>query len=73
MPAVGPKGAKRADYASTKPQVCGAWVAHVAPGSPADDAGIEAGMRIDSVNGVELRDIIDWRWEADGEEANGDV
>ena len=69
MPAVGPKGAKRADYASTKPQVCGAWVAHVAPGSPADDAGIEAGMRIDSVNGVELRDIIDWRWEADGEEA----
>ena len=69
MPAVGSKGAKRADYASTKPQVNGAWVARVEPGSPADDAGIETGMRIDSVNGVELRDIIDWRWEADGDEA----
>lgn len=70
MPSVGSKGAKRADYASTKPQVNGAWIARVEPGSPADDAGLEPGMRIDSVNGVELRDIIDWRWEADGDEAD---
>ena len=35
-------------------------------GSPAWDAGIEPGMRIVTVNGVEPRDIIDWRWEADG-------
>lgn len=59
----------RADYASTKPQVLGAWVAQVEPGSPADDAGVEPGMRIDAVNGRPLRDIIDWRWEADGEVA----
>ena len=67
------KSSKRADYASTKPQADGAWVAAVEPGSPADDAGIEVGMRIDAVNGVELRDIIDWRWEADGEVAELDV
>ena len=57
---------KRADYASTRPQASGAWVAAVEEGSPAWEAGIEPGMRIDSVNGVKPRDIIDWRWEADG-------
>ena len=57
---------KRADYASTRPQATGAWVAGVEEGSPAWEAGIEPGMRIVSVNGVEPRDIIDWRWEADG-------
>lgn len=57
---------KRADYASTRPQADGAWVARVEEGSPAWDAGIEPGMRIVAVNGVEPRDIIDWRWEADG-------
>ena len=57
---------KRADYASTRPQADGAWVARVEGGSPAWDAGIEPGMRIVTVNGVEPRDIIDWRWEADG-------
>lgn len=57
---------KRADYASTKPQAQGAWVAAVDEGSPAWEAGIEPGMRIVSVGGVEPRDIIDWRWEADG-------
>ncbi|MDM8270978.1 DUF512 domain-containing protein [Thermophilibacter provencensis] len=56
---------KRADYASTRPQATGAWVAGVEEGSPAWEAGIEPGMRIVSVNGVEPRDIIDWRWEAD--------
>lgn len=57
---------RRADYASTRPQASGAWVAAVEEGSPAWEAGIEPGMRIDSVNGVSPRDIIDWRWEADG-------
>ena len=57
---------KRADYASTKPQADGAWVAKVEEGSPAWAAGIEPGMRVVTVNGVEPRDIIDWRWEADG-------
>lgn len=57
---------KRADYASTRPQADGAWVARVEEGSPAWDAGIEPGMRIVTVNGVVPRDIIDWRWEADG-------
>ena len=57
---------KRADYASTRPQVTGAWVQTVEEGSPAWEAGIEPGMRIESVNGVRPRDIIDWRWEADG-------
>ncbi len=57
---------KRADYASTKEQVIGAWVAKVEDESPAWEAGIEPGMRIVSVNGRPPRDIIDWRWEADG-------
>lgn len=57
---------KRADYASTRPQADGAWVAAVEEGSPAWEAGIEPGMRVVSVNGVEPRDLIDWRWEADG-------
>jgi len=57
---------QRADYASSKPQATGAWVARVEEESPAWEAGIEPGMRVDSVNGRALRDIIDWRWEADG-------
>ena len=57
---------KRADYASTRERADGAWVARVEEGSPAWDAGIEPGMRVVTVNGVEPRDIIDWRWEADG-------
>ncbi|OUO35431.1 DUF512 domain-containing protein [Olsenella sp. An290] len=57
---------KRADYASTRPQADGAWVAFVEEGSPAWEAGIEPGMRIERVNGVVPRDLIDWRWEADG-------
>ena len=56
----------RADYASTRDRALGAWVAAVEEGSPAWEAGIEPGMRIDRVNGVVPRDLIDWRWEADG-------
>ena len=57
---------RRADYASTRPRANGAWVESVEEESPAWVAGIEAGMRIDEVNGHRLRDVIDWRWEADG-------
>ena len=57
---------RRADYASTRPQADGAWVAAVEEGGPAWEAGIEPGMRIVTVNGVAPRDLIDWRWEADG-------
>ena len=64
---------QRADYASTRPRYIGAWVAGVEPESPADDAGIEPGMRIDAVDGKPLRDIIDWRWEADADEVELDV
>ncbi|WP_130812100.1 DUF512 domain-containing protein [Olsenella sp. Marseille-P4559] len=56
----------RADYASTRERPLGAWVQSVEDESPAWEAGIEPGMRIESVNGHELRDLIDWRWEADG-------
>lgn len=57
---------KRADYASTRARTTGAWVSAVEEGSPAWEAGIEPGMRIERVNGVVPRDLIDWRWEADG-------
>lgn len=56
----------RADYASTRERSLGAWVQSVEEESPAWEAGIESGMRIESVNGHKLRDLIDWRWEADG-------
>ena len=46
----------------------GATVVDVDPGSPAAAEGIEPGMIVTHVNGVELRDMIDWRWEADGPE-----
>ena len=64
-----PPTARRADYASTRDVVLGAWVASVEEGSPAWEAGLEPGMRIDTVNGKPLRDIIDWRWEASDDEA----
>ena len=57
---------KRADYASTRERAVGAWVKSVEQGSPAWEAGLEPGMRIDSVNGQPMEDIISWRWEADG-------
>ncbi|MCH3948706.1 MAG: DUF512 domain-containing protein [Olsenella sp.] len=56
----------RADYASTRERSLGAWVQSVEEESPAWEAGIEPGMRIESVNGQKLKDLIDWRWEADG-------
>ena len=57
---------ERADYAPSQAPELGAWVESIEEGSPAARAGIERGMRIVSVNGAPLRDLIDWRWEADG-------
>lgn len=45
----------------------GALVTAVRPESPADDAGIEPGMRVLTVNGKALTDMIVWLWEADDE------
>lgn len=60
---------RRADYASTRERTLGAWIQSVEPGSPAWEAGLEPGMRIDTVNDQPMEDIITWRWEADGSEA----
>ena len=48
----------------------GATVLEVEPGSPAALEGLEPGMVVLHVNGVELRDMIDWDWEADGPEVD---
>lgn len=44
----------------------GAEVCAVEPGSPAAREGLEPGMLVTHVNGSELRDMVDWDWEADG-------
>lgn len=61
-----PAQGKRADYASTRERANGAWIARIEPNSPAWEAGLEPGMRIDMVNDQPMEDIITWRWEADG-------
>lgn len=72
--ATGGPNAPRADYAPGETHTdVGAWIASVEPGSPADQAGLQPGMRIETVNGVVPRDIIDWRWEADGAVCDLDV
>ena len=68
-----PKQEKRADYASTRERADGAWIARVVDGSPAWEAGLEPGMRVDTVNGQPMEDIITWRWEADGSVAELEV
>ncbi|MBO7673673.1 MAG: DUF512 domain-containing protein [Atopobiaceae bacterium] len=68
-----PKQERRADYASTRARADGAWIARVVEGSPAWEAGLEPGMRVDTVNGQPMEDIITWRWEADGSVAELEV
>lgn len=46
----------------------GGLIRSVDPESPADDAGFYPGCRILAVDGHPLRDIIDWRWYADGDD-----
>lgn len=43
-------------------------IVSVDAGSPAYDAGFEAGCEITSVDGNPVRDIIDWRWLSAGDE-----
>ena len=51
----------------------GALVVAVTPESPADDAGIEPGMRVLTVMGKPLTDMIVWEWEADDLEVDIEV
>lgn len=73
-PTVTPYAAGAADYGATSRRAQGAepfqgaLVTAVRPESPADDAGIEAGMRVIEVNGQPLTDMIVWLWEADDDE-----
>lgn len=55
----------RADYGATSAPG-GGVVERVEPGSPAARAGIAPGERIASVDGEQVRDVIDWQWLADG-------
>lgn len=64
---------KRADYGRQELPREGAWISQVRPGSPAEAAGLEPGMRIAAVNDVVPRDVIDWLWEADGAWTTVDV
>lgn len=59
-------GAARAETRGQREPWRGATVVDIEPGGPADREGLEVGMVVTHVNGVELRDMIDWQWEADG-------
>ena len=51
----------------------GALVKSVRPESPAWDVGIEPGMRVLTVNGEQLTDMIVWLWEADDDTVDLEV
>lgn len=51
----------------------GALVKAVRPESPAWDVGIEPGMRVLSVNGETLTDMVVWLWEADDDTVDLEV
>lgn len=73
-PTVPAYAASVAEYAPSRARVDsdgfpGALVTAVRPESPADDIGLEPGMRVLSVNGRPLTDMIVWEWETDGEQA----
>ncbi len=66
LPTIASYAGAHADYAPSRhPDEQGARVAAVIPESPADDAGIEPGMRVLTVNGEPLTDMIVWMWETD--------
>ena len=67
-----PKDSER-DAAGLKPsgvreRAPRALIVGVTPESPADDAGFSPGCFLTSVDGQPLRDMIDWRWLASGDE-----
>ena len=45
-----------------------AHIAFVENESPADDAGFTAGCSITAVDGMPIRDLIDWRWYTAGDQ-----
>ena len=61
-----PKSTYGSLKASIYPQACRAHIQSIDPGSPADRAGLEAGMVLTQVEGEPLRDIIEWQWLSDG-------
>jgi len=61
----------RADYGARIPAAArGGVVATVSAGSPAAVAFIEPGDEIRAVDGLPVRDVIDWQWLADGDSAS---
>ncbi len=63
-----------APYALSKdPSSDGATVLSVTPDSPAYDIGLEPGMRVLTVNGKPLTDMIVWLWETEDVEAEIEV
>ncbi len=57
----------RTSYAPSRhPRPVGGVVASVAPGSPAARAALVRGDVVVSVEGAEVRDVLDWQWLADG-------
>ncbi len=48
-------------------------VVSVAPGSPAERAGVEVGDEVISVNGEAPRDILQWRWLVDDADVELDI
>lgn len=61
----------RADYAPTTQPTAekGARISRVDPASPAARAGLVPGDVVLAADGAPLRDILDWRWIADGPRA----
>lgn len=61
-----PKASTAAAARGSRRRWRGALIADIESGSPAEREGLEPGMVVTHVNGAELRDMIVWRWEADG-------
>ncbi len=74
MPSVPTYAGTVAPYALSKdPSSDGATVLSVTPDSPAYDIGLEPGMRVLTVNGKPLTDMIVWLWETEDVEAEIEV
>jgi putative radical SAM enzyme (TIGR03279 family) len=60
----------RADYGGHVPAVSvGGTIGAIAPGSPAQLSGLNAGDVVLEVDGHPVRDVIDWQWLADADAA----